>query len=78
MNGFAHCLFLVCPCIVGNKYIGSYGQADENIYEKVNEGTGASYRRKCLMTGKMADHHNVGSIEEKLQDSGKHERNCKF
>ena len=36
------------------------------------------YRRKCLMTGKMADHHNVGSIEEKLQDSGKHERNCKF
>lgn len=77
MNGFAHHIFFSGAVIIGHKHVGSDGQADEDVDQKVDQRTGGAHSGQRLMADKTAHYDDVSRIKQQLQDAGKHQRNCK-
>ena len=77
MHGIMHVPVLFCAVVAGDDHITSHGYADDHVHEKVDEGGGRpdggqSELGHPLRIRETADNDHIRSVEEKLQDAGKH------
>ena len=57
--------------------IGADRHPDKKIRQQVNERAGRTDCRERLIPRKFADDNDIRRIEQKLQNTGEHERQCK-
>ena len=62
----AHLLLLTGGIESGGQYIGSQGNADEQIDEHIDQRRSGSYRCQRLASGEPSHHNDVHRIEQQL------------
>ena len=67
MYGILDVLFILCPKILGNQYIGTNRKTDKYIGKQVDQRTCRSHCGKCMTSRKFSHYYNICSIKQQLQ-----------
>lgn len=54
----------------GYQYVGANGKSHEQIDQQIDQCSGRTYRSQSLVADKLPHHHDIRSIEQKLQNTG--------
>ena len=63
MYGILDVLFIFCPKILGNQYIGTNGKTDKHIGKQVDQRTCRSHCGKRMTSRKFSYYYNICSIK---------------
>ena len=62
----------------GGQNVGAHGQANEQVAQQIDDGSVGAHRRQRIVSGEAAHHNDVRRVEQKLQNAGEHQRQCKL
>ena len=77
MDRILHVFFPLRSIISRHDDIDTHGQSDKDIDHQVDQRRCGTHRRQRLATCETSHNDHIRSVEQKLQDSGKDQRNRK-
>ena len=77
MDRILHVFFPLRSVISCHDNIDTHGQSDKDIDHQVNKSRGGTHRRQRLAAREAPHNDHIRGVEQKLQDSGKDQRNRK-
>ncbi len=78
MDGFKQVSGLASPIEAGHQHVNPNGKAHKQIDDEHIQRAGGTHGRQRLAARKAAHHHNVGGVEQKLQNPGQGQGNGKL
>ena len=78
MHRFKGALAVAGAVIPRHQHVRTDGQAEEYVYDQVDQRAGGTHRSKGFAAGKPAHHHDVRCVVQKLQHAGQHQRQRKY
>ena len=77
LDGVADACIVFCAETACRHDVCTQRHSDEQVDQQVDQRTVGADRGQCSAARKPADHHNVGCVEEELQDAGRRQRQRK-
>ena len=77
VNRFGQILLRLCSVKPGGGNVCADRQADKQVGEQIDQSGIGANGGKGIVTGEFSHHNNICRIEQKLQNTGQHQRHCK-